>query len=72
MNAFEIRTRMLELAADQLNKQYDANLKFATLSFEQLVKTSKLMKGTAEALMPQAPTFEEILAKAKQLYAFVE
>jgi hypothetical protein len=72
MNAFEIRTRMLEMAAEQLNIQYENNLKFANLTFDHLIKTNKLVKDSYEAYMPKAPTFEEIVEKAKELYKFVE
>lgn len=62
-NAFEIRTEVLEMAKDYLDKQYELNL-FATK------KLIELNKKTVEDL-PNLYTPKELLDKATEFYAFI-
>lgn len=65
-NPFEIRSEMLEMAKDYLDKQWQMNLQFTQQMFEQGKKSAEEMQ---EALTPY--TIEDITEKAKELYSFV-
>jgi len=72
MNPFEIRTRLIELATEQLNRQYELNLEFARKSFDEIVKTNESLQASWEQYMPKVPGFDEIVAQAEKLYGFVK
>lgn len=72
MNPFEIRTRLLELVCDQLNRQYEANLEFANKAFDELVKANKALQSDYSQHMPKVPTTEEVLQHVEKLYGFVK
>jgi hypothetical protein len=65
---FEIRADLLKLAADHLEKQFVANLKFATEYNRALgdVATEALVK------MPNYFTTDEVIKKAAEFYNFVQ
>ena len=65
---FEIRADLLKLAADHLEKQFTANLQFATEYNRALgnVATEALVK------MPTYFTSEDVLKKASEFYSFVQ
>jgi hypothetical protein len=71
MNPFEIRTQMLEMAKQYLEKQQEINLDFAGRTFEQLVKEGKKFADDWQEYAPKMYDFDEITAKAKELYSFV-
>ena len=65
---FEIRADLLKLAADHLEKQFTANLQFATEYNRALgnVATETLVK------MPNYFTTDEVIKKASEFYSFVQ
>lgn len=69
MNPFEIRAELLKLAQEHLQSQYEANMEFVTKSYELLTAQGK---SVAEVLLPMPYTFEDVMAKAKEMYAFVD
>jgi hypothetical protein len=72
MNPFEIRTELIAQAQKHLTEQYEANLEFATdVMFKLYQEGITNAKQLAEAT-PKFPTVEDILAKAKEFYKFVE
>jgi hypothetical protein len=71
MNPFEIRTRLIELATEQLNRQYEINLEFARRSFDELVKANKAVEASWKEYMPKVPGFDEVVKEAEKLYGFV-
>ena len=71
MNPFEIRTQMLEMAKEYLERQQEINLDFAGRTFEQLVKEGKKFADDWQEYAPKMYDFSEITEKAKELYGFV-
>jgi hypothetical protein len=65
-NPFEIRTEVLEMAKDYLDKQTQMNVEFTKKMFEQGQKTSEELR---EAMTPY--TMDELMEKAKEMYSFV-
>jgi hypothetical protein len=65
-NPFEIRTEVLALAKDYMDKQYAANLEFTKSLIAQGQKTVE----EAQASM-QMYTTEELMKKATEMYSFV-
>jgi hypothetical protein len=63
-NPFEIRTEVLAMAKDYMDKQYALNLELA----------QKMAGETAKAMenLPTMYTMEELMEKAKEMYKFVE
>jgi hypothetical protein len=72
MTPFEIRAKMIELAQDYLQKQFELNAEFAKQTFDELVKSGEKVQQDYMQYMPKMYTPEDILAKAKQLYGFVK
>jgi hypothetical protein len=72
MNPFEIRTEMLKMAQDYLQKQQEINFEFAQDTFEQLVKEGKKVADDWKTYAPKMYTFEDVLKEANKLYGFVK
>jgi hypothetical protein len=71
MNPFEIRTQMLEMATEYLEKQQEINTAFAKQVFDQLVVTGQKVQADWQEYAPKMYDFSEVVAKAKELYGFV-
>ena len=71
MNPFEIRTQMLEMAKEYLEKQQEINTEFAKQAFDQLVVAGQKVQADWQEYAPKMYDFDEITAKAKELYSFV-
>lgn len=69
MNPFEIRAELLKLAQEHLESQYQANMDFATKTYELLVAQGK---SIVDVMIPKPYTFEDVMAKAKEMYSFVD
>ena len=65
-NPFEIRSEVLGMAKDYLDKQYAMNVEFTKKLFEQGKKTAEEMQT---AYTPY--TMDELMKKATEMYAFV-
>lgn len=68
---FEIRTRMLELASEYLQQQYNANVDFAKNSFLEMVRMGTATQTEWQKYAPKMYDFNEVLKKAQELYGFV-
>ncbi len=68
---FEIRTEILELAQEYVTKQYEANVEFASKTFEMLVAQGKEAQDNFAQYMPKVFTFEDVMEKAREMYSFV-
>jgi len=68
---FELRTELIEMAQEHLEKQYYANLEFATKAMFQLYKDGMATAEQLSKATPAFPTTEDILTKAKEFYSFV-
>ena len=65
-NPFEIRTEILEMAKDYMDKQTQMNIEFTTKMFEAGKKTADELKT---AMTPYS--MDELMEKAKEMYSFV-
>jgi len=65
-NPFEIRTEMLHMAKDYMDRQWEMNYMFTQQMFDQGKKTAEEMQA---ALKPYST--EEMMKKAAELYSFV-
>ena len=68
---FELRTELLAQAQKHLTEQYEANLEFATETMVKLYKEGMATAADLAESAPKFPTTEDILAKAKEFYSFV-
>ena len=71
MNPFEIRTQMLEMAKQYLEQQQEINTAFAKQTFDQPVVAGQKVQADWQTYAPKMYDFDEITAKAKELYSFV-
>ncbi len=71
MNPFEIRTQMLEMAKEYLEKQQEINTAFAKQVFDQLVVSGQKVQADWKEYAPKMYDFSEVVEKAKELYGFV-
>jgi ABC-type transporter lipoprotein component MlaA len=65
-NPFEIRTEMLALAKDYMDQQYHMNVAFAEKALEAGKKSVEEVQD-----MYKMYSMEELMEKAKEMYAFV-
>lgn len=65
-NPFEIRSDMIALAKDYLDKQYELNVQLANDMYEQGKKT---LEEVQEAY--KMYSIEDVIEKAQQMYSFV-
>ena len=65
-NPFEIRTEMLSMAKDYMDRAWEMNYMFTQQLFDQGKKTVEDMQ---EALKPYST--EELMKKATEFYSFV-
>jgi hypothetical protein len=70
-NPYEIRTEMLHLAQTYLHGQFEANKTFAEQTFKQMLELGKAQPEDWVQFTPKFYDFKDILAKAKELYGFV-
>ncbi len=68
---FEIRADLLKLSQDHLEKQYEANLEFMGKAYFKMLEQGQITQENMQQFMPKFPDTTEILAKAKEFYAFV-
>jgi len=72
MNPFEIRFELLNMAKDYLEASYQMQYSLAQQNMVALQEQGKLAIDTWKKLMPERYTMEDIVAKAQELYGFVE
>lgn len=65
-NPFELRTEILEMAKDYMDKQTQMNVDFTAKMFEAGQKTAEELK---EAMTSY--TMDDLMDKAKEMYNFV-
>ena len=68
---FEIRTELLEIAQQYLEKQWEAQQEFARAAFMELLKQGVANQSDWSKYTPKYFDFNDIIAKAKELYGFV-
>jgi hypothetical protein len=70
-NPYEIRTELLQLAQEYLQGQFEANRQFAEQTYHQMLEMGKAQPEDWMKFAPKFYDFSELLAKAKELYGFV-
>jgi hypothetical protein len=70
-NPFEIRTDLLKIAQEYLQKQYEANVDFARAAMNVAYKDGVALQSDLRTEMPKYFNFSDIVEKAKELYGFV-
>jgi hypothetical protein len=71
MNPFELRTKLLEMATEHLQQQYDLNCEFAKQTFSEMIKSGQALQKDYQKYMPQMYTFDDVIQQAQKLYGFV-
>lgn len=70
-NPYQIRTDVLAMAKDMMDKQYDIQMKIAQSAFDAQKENAELAIEAWQKYIPKMYTPEEVMAKAKELYSFV-
>jgi hypothetical protein len=70
-NPFEIRTDILAMAKDYMDRQYEVNMSFASMAFEKMVETGKATQEEWQKYAPKQYDIAELTKKAEELYSFV-
>lgn len=69
---YEIRLELLQMAQSHLQSTFDRQMQFATEALRLATDAQWKSIEQLKELMPAAYTFEDILAKANELYGFVQ
>ena len=70
-NPYQIRTDVLSMAKEMLDKAYDTQLEIAKTIMEQSKSNSELALEAWERYIPKMYTPEELKKQAETLYEFV-
>jgi hypothetical protein len=70
-NGFELRTDILAMAKDYMDKQYQLNMEFARKAFDEAVAAQKVSADAWKKYVPEIYTIEDLMKKAQELYGFV-
>lgn len=70
-NPFELRTDVLAMAKDYMDRQYELNVSFAHRAFDEAVSTGKVAADQWKQYVPAMYTSDELIRKAQELYGFV-
>jgi len=70
-NPYQIRTDILAMAKDMLDKQYESQMKVAQTMFDVNKENMDLAQDAWSKYIPKMYTVEEVQKKAEELYTFV-
>ena len=70
-NPYQIRTDILAMAKNMLDKQYDTQVKIAQTMFEANKENMELAKEAWDRYIPKMYTMDEVMEKANEMYSFV-
>lgn len=68
---FELRTDLLKIAQDYLQKQYNANMELYNATLHTLQKDGVALQSDLRTEVPKYFDFSDIITKARELYGFV-
>ncbi len=68
---FEIRLEILKMTAELMKSEYESNMEFITEMQDNLADKGLNTQAMIEKFMPKPFSFDEMLAKSKQFYEFV-
>lgn len=69
---FELRFKILEMAKEYLDNSYQLQYDLAQKNLELMQEQGKLTIETYKKMMPENYTMQDVIAKAQELYGFVE
>ncbi len=70
-NPYQIRTDVLAMAKNMLDKQYDTQWEIAKTMFEANKENIELATEAWNKYIPNMYTMEEVMEKANEMYSFV-
>jgi hypothetical protein len=70
-NPYQIRTDVLAMAKDMLDKQYEGQMKLAQTMYDINKDNMDLAQEAWQKYIPKMYTPEEVMKKAQELYSFV-
>lgn len=70
-NPYQIRSDVLAMAKDIMDKNYDIQMKIAQNMFDANKENAEQALEAWNKYIPKMYTPEEVMAKAKELYTFV-
>lgn len=70
-NPFEIRSDILGMAKEYLDRQHEINLQFAQQAFDKAVEAGKVAADQWKQYVPQMYSMDDLMKKAQELYGFV-
>lgn len=70
-NPFELRTEILGMAKDYMDRQQEINMQFAHRAYEAAVDAGKVTAETWKDFTPSQYSIDELTKKAQELYGFV-
>ena len=70
-NPFEIRTDILAMAKEYMDRQYEISFQFAHQAFIESVNAGKVAADNWIEYAPKMYSIEELTKKAQELYGFV-
>lgn len=70
-NPYQIRTDILAMAKDMLDKQYDIQMKIAQDAYNTHKENMDQAVEAWEKYIPKMYTSDEVMKKAQELYTFV-
>ena len=71
-NPYQIRTDLLAMAKDIMDKNYDVQMQIAQNMFDANKENAEQAMEAWNKYVPKMYTPEEVMAKAKELYSFVQ
>ena len=70
-NPYQIRTDVLAMAKNMMDKQYDTQMQIAQKMFEANKENMELATEAWNKYIPKMYTIEEVMEKANEMYSFV-
>ena len=70
-NPYQIRTDLLAMAKEMLDKAYDTQMQLANAAMDQYKDNAELALDAWKRYIPKMYTPEEVKAQAEKLYEFV-
>ena len=71
-NPYQIRTDLLSMAIEMLDKAYDTQMQLANVVVDQYKDNTELALDAWKRYIPKMYTPEELKAQAEKLYEFVQ
>ena len=68
---FEIRLEILKMTAELMQAEYESNMEFAHEVFDSIKDKTAISTAQLEKFMPKPFDFNDMMAKSKQFYEFV-